>query len=149
MKRKEGLRRRPPAEQQGGTGLVTGADPKLLPPPAGTHHAEPALGQRDELLVARSADVEADGQQPLQSRHDEGCLHGVAVSLALHLLPLLVRHRRLWGQDGVRDLRPPPPRPASLSYVAEVYPPHSLQVPIFEDPTVCTFSISCLASLLT
>lgn len=60
-----------------------------------TYQTKTVFGQSDELLVSRGTDIQPNGQQSLQGRHDQWGLHGVAVSFPLHFLPLLIRHGRL------------------------------------------------------
>lgn len=65
------------------------------PPPLGdqeTHQTKSIFGQSNELLVPGGTDVQPNGQQSLQSCHNQRCLHRIAVPFALHFLPLLIRN---------------------------------------------------------
>ena len=57
---------------------------------AGGHLSEAVLGEGNQLLVTRGTDVKADRKQAFERGHDQAGLHGVAIPLPLHLLPLLV-----------------------------------------------------------
>lgn len=92
----------------------------------GTHHTQPVLGKSNELLVSGGTDIQPNGQQPPQRSHDEGGLHGVAVSFPPHLLPLLVGHSGLqtdgcWGQALLRSGPGPIRAPLPLSLMVTMF----------------------------
>lgn len=59
------------------------------------------FSEGDQLLVAWSAHIQANGQHFLECSHDEGGLDGIQVSSPLCLLPLLVLASRLGDDVGV------------------------------------------------
>lgn len=80
----------------------------------GTHSAVAGLGKGDQLLIARRAHIQTNGQHLLERGHDERGLDGIQVSPPLGLPPFLVLASRLGEQAGAnrgaqrfrRDQRP-------------------------------------------